>query len=53
MVVNGNNRFIEIYSTISQKQVLRIEKKGDTNLIAHDFLNKYIVYSDLFDTQVF
>jgi hypothetical protein len=32
---------------------LRIEKKGDYNIKCSEFSNKYIIYSDSKDTQIF
>ncbi|CDW74499.1 u3 small nucleolar rnaassociated protein [Stylonychia lemnae] len=52
-VLNGNQRFIEIWNAESQMQVLRIEKKGDYNIRCFDKLGDFIVYSDGKDTQIF
>lgn len=53
LVVNGNNRHLEIYSIACQQLILRIEKKGESNLLSYDFKDKYIVYSDINETQIF
>ena len=44
---------MDIWSSQTFSQLLRIDKKGDYNMTCFDKLGNYIVYSDCKDTQVF
>ena len=52
-VQNGANRSLDIWSSQTFSQLLRIDTKGDYNMTCFDKHGHYIVYSDCKDTQVF
>jgi len=52
-MLNGNSRSLEIWSTMTFSNVLRIDKKRDYNITSFDKVGKFIAYSDCKDTQVF
>ena len=52
-VLNGSNRSLDIWSSNTFSQLLRIEKKGDFGTSCFDKLGQFIAYSDCKDTQIF
>jgi hypothetical protein len=52
-VLNGEGKSIDVWSSETYSQLLRIDKKGDFKINCFDKVGSIIAYSDCKDTQIF